>query len=134
MEKNQVQDATTMTGTADTTTESTSPGCGSHPGGWENWPASNMTWGTALLALQAGGIVARAGWNGKGMFLYLVPAASYPAIHPAARAVFGDTVPYGAYIAMKTAQNNVVPWLASQTDILADDWCTIPLESLQPIS
>lgn len=30
---------------------------------------------------------------------------------------------YGAYIAMKTAQNNVVPWLASQTDVLATDWC-----------
>ena len=34
----------------------------------------------------------------------------------------GEKVPYGAYIAMKTAQGNVVPWLASQTDMLADDW------------
>ena len=33
-----------------------------------------------------------------------------------------DMIPYGAYIAMKTAQNNVVPWLASQTDVLAEDW------------
>jgi hypothetical protein len=33
-----------------------------------------------------------------------------------------DMVPYCAYIAMKTAQDNVVPWLASQTDMLAQDW------------
>ena len=31
-------------------------------------------------------------------------------------------VEYGAYVAMKTAQGNVVPWLASQTDLLAEDW------------
>lgn len=34
-------------------------------------------------------------------------------------------VEYGAYIAMKTAQGNVVPWLASQTDLLAEDWCVV---------
>jgi hypothetical protein len=78
----------------------------------------------ALSALKDGRRVARAGWNGKGMFLYLVPANSYPAQTGAAKAYFGENalVPYGAYLAMKTAQENVVPWLASQTDILAEDW------------
>jgi hypothetical protein len=33
-----------------------------------------------------------------------------------------DMVPYRDYIAMKTAQNDVVPWVASQTDVLAEDW------------
>jgi hypothetical protein len=56
------------------------------------------------------------------MFLYYVPANSYPAQTEAAKDHFGDMVQYGAYIAMKTAQNNVVPWLASQTDVLAEDW------------
>jgi hypothetical protein len=56
------------------------------------------------------------------MFIYYVPAASYPAQTEIAKKEFGETVPYGAYIAMKTAQGNVVPWLASQTDVLADDW------------
>ena len=43
-----------------------------------------------------------------------------------ARETFGgNDVPYGAYIAMKTAQNNVVPWLASQTDMLAEDWIVV---------
>lgn len=78
----------------------------------------------ALDLLKSGERVARAGWNGKGMFLYLVPANSYPAQTGAAKSYWGDNalVPYGAYIAMKTAQENVVPWLASQTDVLAEDW------------
>lgn len=81
-----------------------------------------MNFGEALQALKEGKKVERAGWNGKGMFLYHVPAQSYPAATEIAKAHFGDMVPYGAYIAMKTAQSNVVPWLASQTDILAEDW------------
>lgn len=81
-----------------------------------------MNFGEALQALKEGKKVERAGWNGKGMFLYHVPAQSYPAVTDIAKAHFGETVPYGAYIAMKTAQSNVVPWLASQTDILAEDW------------
>lgn len=45
-----------------------------------------------------------------------------PSTEVAKKAFGGENVPYGAYVAMKTAQGNVVPWLASQTDILADDW------------
>ena len=82
-----------------------------------------MTFGIALELLKKGCKVAREGWNGKGMFLYYVPAASYPPCTDIARKAFdGNDVPYGAYIAMKTAQGNVVPWLASQTDMLAEDW------------
>lgn len=85
-----------------------------------------MNFENALVALKLGDKVAREGWNGKGMFIYYVPAASYPATRNLLGTMKGvfpnDMVPYGAYLAMKTAQNNVVPWLASQTDILADDW------------
>lgn len=85
---------------------------------------SNLSFGQALEALEAGRAVARDGWNGKGMFLYLVPPGNYPARTGVAKAYWGEEslVPYGAYIAMKTAQGNVVPWLASQTDVLAKDW------------
>lgn len=86
----------------------------------------NMKFGEALDALESGQRVQRSGWNGKGMYLYHVPAQSYPAVTEIARNEFGSMVPYGAYIAMKTAQDNVVPWLASQTDILAKDWNTLP--------
>lgn len=85
-----------------------------------------MSFGLAIEALKKGHKVARKGWNGKGMFLYYVPAAAYPAQRNTLGTMVGffpdDMVPYCAYIAMKTAQDNVVPWLASQTDMLSDDW------------
>lgn len=84
-----------------------------------------MNFSIILDKLKEGKKVARAGWNGKGMYLYHVPAQSYPAVTDVAKKEFGDMVPYGAYIAMKTAQGNVVPWLASQTDLLAEDWAVI---------
>lgn len=91
-----------------------------------------MNFGQAIEALKAGRKVARNGWNGKGMFLYYVPANSYPASGNKLGTMTGifpnDMVPYAAYIAMKTAQDNVVPWLASQTDVLAEDW-----EDLSPV-
>ena len=86
-----------------------------------------VSFGHAIELLKGGHRVARSGWNGKGMFLYYVPENKYPASrneHGTMVGVFeDDMVQYGAYIAMKTAQNNVVPWLASQTDVLAEDWC-----------
>lgn len=78
--------------------------------------------GAAIKFLKEGKKVSRTGWNGKGMYLYYVPANYYPAVTDIAKEEFGDMVPYGAYIAMKTTQGNVVPWLASQTDVLAEDW------------
>ena len=87
---------------------------------------SSMNFGNALELLKQGFKVARIGWNGKGMFLYYVPAAAYPPSTEIAKKTFGgEDVPYGAYLAMKTAQGNVVPWLASQTDMLSDDWCVV---------
>lgn len=95
-----------------------------------------MDFSDALREVKQGKKIAREGWNGKGMWLYLVPANGYPAQTEAAKEYWRgkggnsiDTpvpvVPYGAYIAMKTAQENVVPWLASQTDVLADDWSVV---------
>lgn len=93
-------------------------------------PLHALSFGHAIEAAKAGHRIARDGWNGKNMFLYYVPANSYPANRNKFGTMIGvfkdDMVPYGAYIAMKTAQNNVVPWLASQTDVLADDWMILP--------
>lgn len=93
--------------------------------GAENLKDVEFDFGVAVRLLKEGYKVARQGWNGKGMFLYYVPENSYPAQTDAAKESFGDMVPYGAYIAMKTAQGNVVPWLASQTDMLAEDWTVL---------
>ena len=87
-------------------------------------PAEALTFGLAIEALKKGLKVERDGWNGKGMFLYFVGADSYPVKTNAAASHFGlnSLVPYRAYIAMKTVDNDVVPWVASQTDVLAEDW------------
>lgn len=84
-----------------------------------------MHFGDAVAALKNGHRVSRAGWNGKGMWLYYVPANQYPAQTPAARNRFGDMVPYRAYIAMVTVDGDVVPWTVSQSDALADDWSVV---------
>lgn len=83
-----------------------------------------MDFGEAIRCLKQGNRVARDGWNGKGMFLYYVPANKYPYTTSIGQSIADadGNVEYGAYIAMKTAQGNVVPWLASQTDVLAEDW------------
>jgi hypothetical protein len=83
-----------------------------------------MTFGQAIEALKMGHRVARAGWNGKGMCLYYVPAGAYPTRTKAAHDLFGDDalVPYRPYIAMVTVNREVVPWLASQSDVLEEDW------------
>lgn len=89
-----------------------------------------MDFGQAVRLLKQGRRVTRSGWNGKGMFVYYVPAASYPAQRNTAGTMIGmfpdDMVPYRDYLAMKTAQGDVVPWVASQSDILADDWERYP--------
>jgi len=68
-----------------------------------------MNFGQAIEALKLGQKVARAGWNGKNMWL----ALQRPDAHSKM------TLPY---IYMFTAQGDLVPWLASQTDVLAEDW------------
>jgi hypothetical protein len=90
-------------------------------------PCSAMTFGLAIDALKAGKKVARIGWNGAGMFVYLVPAASYPAQTGIAKAHFGADamVPYRAYLALKTAQGDVATWAPSCSDALAEDWIIV---------
>lgn len=85
-----------------------------------------MTFGEALVALKTGEKVARSGWNGKGMFIYHVAANNYPASGNKQGTMKGifpdDMVPYQEYTAMKTADDTVVPWLCSQSDMWANDW------------
>jgi hypothetical protein len=86
-----------------------------------------MTFGLALEALKLGRKVARSGWNGKGMFLFLVPGSTFQVNRPPLLGIYpeGTKVDYCPHIDMKTADNKVVPWLASQTDVLAEDWTVI---------
>ena len=56
-----------------------------------------MDFGKALELLKEGKKVARSGWNGKGIYVYYVPAASYKACTETAREEFGEMVPYEPY-------------------------------------
>ena len=86
-------------------------------------PENEMPFETALSLLKSGRRVARAGWNGKGMFLLLIKGGEWSL--PNTSVVADTLLPLLPFIAMKTADNCVVPWLASQTDILARDWCHV---------
>lgn len=85
---------------------------------------NNLTFGEALVALKAGKKVFRAGWNGKGMFLFLVPGSTFKVSRAPLLGIYpeGTEINYCPHIDMKTADEKVVPWLASQTDVLAEDW------------
>lgn len=81
----------------------------------------------ALAYLKEGRRVQRAGWNGKGMFV--VYQKGYPNGIPInANTAEATGIPQGTvkcfhpYLMMYTAQGDFVPWVASQTDILAEDW------------
>ena len=85
---------------------------------------TGMSFGLAVEAVKKGRKVARAGWNGKGMFLFLVPGSTFKVSRAPLLGIYpeGTEINYHAHIDMKTADDKVVPWLASQTDVLADDW------------
>lgn len=86
-----------------------------------------MDFSTALHFIKAGHKVARSGWNGKDMFLFLVPGSTFIVNRPPLLGIYpeGTKIDYHAHIDMKTAQGYVVPWLASQADLLAEDWIVL---------
>lgn len=88
----------------------------------------------ALIMLKDGRKVMRSGWNGKGMYVFLVKGES---VTEQINDCYGDphryecdysgyergqSIPVRDALYMKTVDNQLVPWVASQTDILADDW------------
>lgn len=83
-----------------------------------------MNFGEALQELKFGHKVARSGWNGKGMFLFLVPGSTFKVNRAPLMGIYpeGTEITYQPHIDMKTANGSVVPWLASQTDLLSNDW------------
>lgn len=88
-----------------------------------------MNFGQAIEELKKGNIVRRAGWNGNGMFVYLVPANAYPAQTGAAKYYYGDgaLVPYNAYLAIKNVDETVSTWVPSVNDVLSEDWAALSI-------
>lgn len=77
--------------------------------------------GWMLKQLRDGQRVRRAGWNGKGMWLVLI-THNWSGAHQEPRNMPADWIGYGPFVAMYTADKVLVPWLCSQTDMLAADW------------
>ena len=77
-----------------------------------------------VRGLKAGKRYARAGWNGKGMFIFLVNGSTFKVNREPLLTILGEgtEVQYHAHVDMKTATGEIVPWLASQSDVLAEDW------------
>lgn len=82
---------------------------------------------SALSWLKQGRKVTRAPWAASGVFVYHVPADSYPARTPIAKAAFGEdaVVPYMAYLAIKRADGNVCVFVPGMDSMLAEDWIVV---------
>lgn len=99
--------------------------------------SGSLSFGHALQAIQEGHKVARSGWNGKGMWIALTPGSEFPMHH----AKEGHAAKHRAnelgsaalapikllpHIDMRTADGSMcIGWLASQTDMLANDWMIV---------
>lgn len=78
----------------------------------------------ALEMLKGGKRVERSGWNGKDMFIFLVEGSVFRVNRAPLLGIYpeGTEIHYHPHIDMRTADGMIVPWLCSQTDMLANDW------------
>lgn len=88
--------------------------------------SSGMTFGQAIEAAKSGNKIAREGWNGAGMFAYIVPAASCE-MYGIEKEIFGveHELALRKHWRLKTAQDDIATWAPSGSDSLADDWCIV---------
>jgi hypothetical protein len=116
-----------------------------YPDGYKSWSPKaqfdeanreidSMTFGHAIEAAKRGHKIARAGWNGKNMFVVYMPPLSLPPFNTQAAGPrvndrtakhIGKDTPLNSqpYFAMFNAQQEWIPgWVASQSDMLSDDW------------
>ena len=83
-----------------------------------------MNFGQAIEVLKTGNKVTRVGWNGKDMFLFLVQGSQFKVNRPPLLGIYleGTEINYRPHIDMKTVNGEIVPWVASQSDLLEEDW------------
>lgn len=88
---------------------------------------NTFDFGEAIRLMKAGALVARSGWNGKGMFIFVTKGRTIPNNGERSFKHFdGDSVVLADHIDMKAADGSYVSgWLASQTDMLAEDWTVV---------
>ena len=83
-----------------------------------------MNFGQAIEVLKTGNKVTRVGWNGKDMFLFLVQGSQFKVNRPPLLGIYpeGTEINYRPHIDMKTVNGEIVHWVASQSDLLEEDW------------
>lgn len=102
---------------------------------------TSLSFEDALNLVKQGKLVCRAGWNGKGMFIFMRPSDNLPlhfidkvkSLPDSFKEWVNKSVDsrdgfltFTSYLCMKAADNTIVNgWLASQTDMLANDWCEL---------
>ena len=86
-----------------------------------------MNFGEALQALKAGKKAARAGWNGKEMFVFLVPGSTFKVSRPPLLGIYpeGTEINYRAHLDIRTADGAIATWAPSCSDALAEDWTIV---------
>lgn len=89
---------------------------------------TNLNFGQAIEALKRGERVARAGWNGKGMFAFYVNGSKFNVNRAPLNNIYpeGTEVEYRPHIDLKAADGTVGVWNPNMMDILAEDWEIIP--------
>ncbi len=82
----------------------------------------------ALEAIKAGHRMTRAGWNGNGMFVFLVAGSVFKVNREPLMSILGDgaEVTYRPHIDLRAADGTIGVWQPSMSDLLADDWDAIP--------
>lgn len=88
---------------------------------------ASMPYYAALPLLLADSKIDRRGWNGSNMFIFMVPGSEFTVNRAPLLGIYpeGTKIKYLPHIDMKTAQGDVVPWLCSQSDAFATDWCVV---------
>jgi hypothetical protein len=84
----------------------------------------NLSYSAALSSIKDGEKLTRAGWNGKGMFVFLVPGSVFQVNRAPLLGIFpeGTTITYRPHLDMLYADGTVGVWVASHSDMLATDW------------
>jgi hypothetical protein len=89
--------------------------------------SEQMDFSKALLEIKAGKKLARSGWNGKSQFVFLVPGSRFTVNRPPLLGIYpeGTVIDYCPHVDIRNAQGQIVPWLASQGDLMATDWVEV---------
>jgi len=86
--------------------------------------AKQFDFGLAIVAMKQGHKVARKGWNGQNMFVFLVPGSEFTVSRPPLLGIYPEGTPivYRPHVDIKTADGSIATWAPSGSDMLAEDW------------